>query len=273
MMRCATLEEVRLLADWAAAEGWNPGLEDAEAFLAADPGGFFVAVEGAEVIAGISVVNHDANFAFLGFYLCRPDRRGQGHGFALWKHALEHAAGRTVGLDGVADQQENYARSGFILAGASQRHEGRMDPATGQDSAIRPFDPADLDTLIALDQDAGGAGRAAFLTAWLEPRETRRTVVRSGLDGYATIRRCREGVKLGPVIAPDADAALALIRAALAELPSDKVIIDLPSWNRPLRAALQEMGFVVTFETARMYRGPAPAMQRSLQAIGTMELG
>src|SRR3954468_917648 len=37
-----SLDEVRLILDWAAAEGWNPGLHDAEAFLAADPEGFLL---------------------------------------------------------------------------------------------------------------------------------------------------------------------------------------------------------------------------------------
>ena len=32
--------EVRTVVDWAAAEGWNPGLHDARAFRVADPDGF-----------------------------------------------------------------------------------------------------------------------------------------------------------------------------------------------------------------------------------------
>ncbi len=35
IMRTATRDELDLLIDWAAAEGWNPGLHDAEAFHAA----------------------------------------------------------------------------------------------------------------------------------------------------------------------------------------------------------------------------------------------
>ena len=34
--------EMRLVADWAAAEGWNPGLADAACFAAVDPKGFLV---------------------------------------------------------------------------------------------------------------------------------------------------------------------------------------------------------------------------------------
>ena len=39
--RTATLADVQNMLDWATSEGWNPGLEDAAAFYAADPEGFF----------------------------------------------------------------------------------------------------------------------------------------------------------------------------------------------------------------------------------------
>ena len=119
--RTATLPELSRILDWAADEGWNPGIEDAEAFFAADPGGFFVADHDGTPVAAISVVNHSDSFAFLGLYICHPDWRGTGLGFALWTHAIAHAGGRTIGLDGVPAQQDNYARSGFELAGRTRR--------------------------------------------------------------------------------------------------------------------------------------------------------
>ena len=105
--RNATLAELDLILEWAASEGWNPGLEDAAAFFAADQRGFFVAVDDQDQpIAAISVVNHTADFAFLGLYIVTPSFRGQGTGLALWNHALAHAGDRTIGLDGVAAQQK-----------------------------------------------------------------------------------------------------------------------------------------------------------------------
>ena len=43
--RTMTPDDLRTVLDWAAAEGWNPGHDDATAFHAADPEGFFVAEE------------------------------------------------------------------------------------------------------------------------------------------------------------------------------------------------------------------------------------
>ena len=271
MMRVARADEIGTVLDWAAAEGWNPGLDDAAAFFAADPEGFFVTERDGAPVAAISVVNHAPDMAFLGLYLCRPEWRGQGIGFALWQHALAHAGARTVGLDGVAAQQANYAKSGFAHAGASLRYEGRLDAAASP--RVRPATPADAAAIDALDRAANGYARPGFLAGWVAATETRRTLVLDEGAGFATIRACRDGVKIGPVVAPDDRAALVLARAALAVLPADRVILDLPSSNLALQTALTRLGFAETFATARMYRGPAPRGSATLQAIATMELG
>lgn len=270
-MRVATLAEIGTVLDWAATEGWNPGLADAPAFHAADPEGFFVAeIDGAPA-AAISVVNHDADHAFLGLYLCRPAFRGLGIGYALWHHALAHAGGRTVGLDGVAAQQANYAKSGFVREGATRRFTGVLAPLA--DRGIRPVGPEDLPALIALDAAAGGVMRPAFLRAWLEPGRTRRAVVLEDQGGFAVCRLCRDGLKIGPILAPDANTALRLAGAAVAAFPPAPVSIDLPERNAALQTALTARGFTPAFETARMYRGPAPRTDGRVQAIATMELG
>lgn len=267
--RIASQTDLRLMADWAAAEGWNPGLDDAAPFHAADPAGFFLAEVGGRPVACISVVNHGPDAAFLGFYICHPDWRGQGIGKALWDHALAHAGARVVGLDGVAAQEANYALSGFVRAGASRRFTGPLEPEAAGD--VRAVTAADLPELLALDAAACGYRREAFLSVWVAPAETRRTV-RDGAEGFATIRRCREGVKIGPIIAGDPAQAMRLAHAALAELPSDQVYIDTAAGS-PLADHLRALGWQETFATARMYRGAAPEGSGRLMAIASMELG
>src|SRR5260370_17096689 len=61
-------DEIALAADWAAAEGWNPGLDDAACFVTVDPDGFFIGELDGAPAATISCVNYDERFAFLGFY-------------------------------------------------------------------------------------------------------------------------------------------------------------------------------------------------------------
>ncbi len=124
-IRPADQAGVSSMLAWAAAEGWNPGIDDASAFRRADPGGFLIGWLGDEPVASISLVRYDASFAFLGLYIVRPERRGQGHGLAMWRAALALAGERTIGLDGVVARQADYARSGFRLVRRNIRYEGR----------------------------------------------------------------------------------------------------------------------------------------------------
>ena len=50
-IRPASYRELDLALEWAAQEGWNPGLSDAECFYAADPEGFLLAFRDGELVA------------------------------------------------------------------------------------------------------------------------------------------------------------------------------------------------------------------------------
>lgn len=271
-IRSMDADDLAMVLDWAAEEGWNPGLDDAAAFYVADTEGFFLAEVRGEPVAAISVVNHSATFAFLGLYLCRPAWRGRGIGMALWRHGLAYVGDRTVGLDGVAAQEANYARSGFVRTGASIRFEGQHDGL--EVSGSRPARPEDLPQLLDLDRRATGVERERFLSAWLDPVPGRATRVVEDQDsrifGFATARACRTGCKVGPIIAADTQMALALAASPPFGGP---VAIDVPEANHALIQALVERGYRETFRTARMYRGPAPVGDGREQAIATMELG
>ncbi|MFA7633063.1 MAG: GNAT family N-acetyltransferase, partial [Thiohalomonadaceae bacterium] len=114
-IRSMNRDEVDWAIELAAAEGWNPGLSDAEAFYTQDPEGFIVGVLDGKPIGCISAIAYEGGFGFIGFYIVEPPYRGQGYGIQLWQHAIRRLQGRTIGLDGVIDQVDNYSKSGFTL--------------------------------------------------------------------------------------------------------------------------------------------------------------
>lgn len=272
--RPMTRDDLALVLDWAAEEGWNPGLDDATAFHRTDPEGFFLAIDGDTPVAAISVVNHSDRFAFLGLYLCRPSYRGRGIGFDLWSHAVGHAGDRTVGLDGVAEQQANYERSGFVRSGATTRYSGAVEPES--DPSIRPIAPADIPLAVAFEEAASGWRKEAYLSGWFTDCETRRSFVLEGLDGLqgmATIRLCRTGCKIGPLVATSPEAALRLIRHAVSCLAVDSVMMDVPAGSTDLVDLCRQLGLFAGFSTARMYRGPFQDVAHPLYAVASLELG
>jgi GNAT superfamily N-acetyltransferase len=269
--------EVDLMIEWAAAEGWNPGLGDAAPFHAADPQGFLIGRIDGEPVACISVVATGAAFGFLGLYICRPDFRGQGHGWALWEAGMARLAARTVGLDGVVAQQANYAKSGFVLAHRNVRYAGRVETDATTDPRIRPLDPGLLDPLAAFDTAHFGTPRDAFFRAWVAPggdRVVRVAVVDGAIAGYGVIRPARSGFKIGPLFAADADLAEALFRALAAEAGGETLSLDPPMVNPAAVALAERHGLTPVFETARMYKGAAPALPLDrIYGITSFELG
>lgn len=272
-VRQMTLTELEAVLDWARLEGWNPGLADAEAFYAADPKGFFVAEVAGAPVASVSVVNHSAGHAFLGLYICKPEYRGKGIGFSLWTEALRHAGTRAVSLDGVPDQQDNYARSGFVKTGRTVRYEGRLAPAS---QGTRATLPADLQMLMALDHRATGYDRGAYMEAWFAQSDTRQTRVLLAPGGgcaFATYRQCDMGVKVGPLYAHSADEAGALLQACPEAFGAGALFVDVPDGSA-LGPYLSARGFVPVFETARMTRGTAPVGDPpAFRAVTSLELG
>ncbi|MFO1314938.1 MAG: GNAT family N-acetyltransferase [Burkholderiales bacterium] len=272
-----TEADVVLAMDWAAAEGWNPGLHDAPCFRAADPGGFLVGRLDGEPIATISVVRYGASFAFLGLYIVAPAHRGNGYGLRLWRAGLARAAGRTVGLDGVVAQQDNYRKSGFALAYRNIRYQGPGGSATPLDPRIVPLSSRPRDEVIAYDRPFFPDDRTAFLRAWLAQPRARGLAIadRRGLAGYGVVRPCRRGWKVGPLCADAPELAEALLAGLAAFVPSDApLFLDAPEPNAAAVALAERRGMTVAFETARMYAGRAPHLPlRRLFGVTTFELG
>jgi hypothetical protein len=271
-------EELSLALDWAAAEGWNPGLSDAACFFAADPEGFLIAEAGGEPVGCVSAVRYGDGFGFLGFYIVRPGHRGRGHGLALWNAAMARLAPGTVGLDGVVAQQANYRRSGFALVHRNIRY-GATSPRAPRpvgDAGIRPAADWPFESLAAFDRRCFPAPREAFLRAWLgAPGHVALVATRGrALLGYGVLRPCREGSKIGPLFAEDGATARALFAALLAAAPPGPVFLDLPEPNADAVVMATEAGMAPAFETARMYAGPPPDLPIArIYGIASFELG
>jgi hypothetical protein len=268
--------ELELGIDWAASEGWNPGLHDGGSFFAADPGGFLIGLIDGEPVGMISVVTYGRGFGFLGFYIVRPQWRGRGHGLALWQAGMARLAGRVVGLDGVPAQQANYRTSGFELAWNNVRWQGAAaaHPAV---PGIEAFDAAQGDALLDYDAAMFPDDRRLFMHHWLrQPGSIVRLVRHDDVPvGLGVIRPCRSGWKIGPLFADTPRIGDGLYCALVSAVPAgDSVQLDMPAPHDEAVALARRHGLKPVFETARMYAGPAPAlpMQR-LYGVTSFELG
>ncbi len=271
--------ELDLAIDWAAAEGWNPGRHDGDCFYAADPQGFLMGMLGDEAIASISVVKYDDSFGFLGFYMVKPEFRGQGYGFQLWQAGLAYLQGCNIGLDGVVAQQQNYLKSGFQLAYRNIRFQGisTVPESTSLSAEIVPLSSLPISSVIAYDRACFPADRPTFLNCWLAQLESHALgiMANAALAGYGVIRRCRAGYKIGPLFADTPEGAEALFQSLIAQVPSEQTVyLDVPEVNGAAITLAERHQMTRSFETARMYTQTPPALPLDrIFGVTTFELG
>lgn len=274
----ASSDDIAMLRTWAAQEQWNPGVHDGTAFHAADPGGFFVGRLDGEPISSISAVRYGTGFGFIGFYITRPEFRGQGYGIQVWRTGMDHLAGRTIGLDGVVDQQDNYRKSGFRPAWNNIRFEGVPTGEAELPSGVRLVDARTLPfpELAGYDRRFFPAARDAFLSCWIghSGNTARAAVDASGLRGLAVLRPAGAASRIGPFYADSPEVAAALLHTLAATAPGQPVAVDVPDVNDASVHLMKSCGMVPSFETARMYTGPAPEVRLDgIFGVSSLELG
>lgn len=270
--------EVELAIEWAAREGWNPGIHDAECFYAADPNGFLIGLLNDEPIATISAVQYGNSFGFIGLYIVKPEYRGKGYGTQILQAAIQYLEGRNIGLDGVVAQQDNYRKFGFKLAYRNVRYEGQGGTVAPESSdefvslSSLPF--AEVD---AYDRAFFPESRTNFLKSWINQADCKALgIMQNGhLAGYGVLRKCRFGYKIGPLFADTPELAESLFLKLCAGLGvSESFYLDVPEVNRAAIELAERHGMRVVFETARMYTGPEPDMSLNrLYGVTSFELG
>lgn len=275
--RMTSQEMASTCIEWAYNEGWNPGLGDGECFYNADPNGFFAGILNGEIVATISAVAYDQSFGFIGFYIVKPEFRGLGYGKRLWDKAISYLSTQNIGLDGVLEQQDNYKKSGFKLAYKNVRYKGISQKSQLYSKQVIPYDVNYFDLLCKFDRMFFPVDRKRFIKDWTEqPNSTTWIVLEDGnIQGYVTMRKCREGYKIGPLFARKHETALGLLKTCFG-FPNNgsSIYLDVPEVNQlGIKLALQ-FDMEPVFGTARMYTLEPPKVNlKGIYGVTTFELG
>ena len=276
VIRSMTRKDLDLAVEWAAAEGWNPGLHDADSFFVTDPEVFFMAWLGAEPVGCISAVAYDEHFGFIGFFIVKPAYRGHRVGPELGATAIRYLGARNIGQDGVEAKIKDYEHFGFKLAYNNIRFEGVSSPANPS-AALIPINQVPFEQLAAFDDTCFPVPRRTFLSAWL--RQTGSTgwakADRGILKGFGIIRPCRKGFKVGPLFALDPISAKELLQTLTGRLPPGApYYLDIPAPNTNAMALARDFGLAPVFKTARMYNQTIPPLPLDrIYGVTTFELG
>ena len=129
------------------------------------------------------------------------------------------------------------------------------------DDVVAVTDERQRAALLALDQSVWGIERAALLRNFLA-RPSTRAWLAADASGFAVLRAGRRAQQLGPIVAADENAALALLDRALGAA-TGTVFVDVPSHWPTLAGALAGRGFVRQRPFVRMALGDTQALGAS----------
>jgi GNAT superfamily N-acetyltransferase len=257
--------EIRLLAPddvpfsvgQTAREGWTTTADDFAIHLEHDPSGCFLASIAEEPVAIVTATRYRAT-GWIGNLIVVPERRGRGIGSLLMEHAMAHL--RSLGADTLRLEADPpgipiYRRLGFVDEFDSPRfHRDVSARLTAPPAA--PLADADLPAVAAFDEPRFGDDRSRLLPLLLgRARLAFRVPRRGAIAGYLMALPGRHGMRIGPWVAEEPEAARDLLLAALASARSGSVTLAVPGPNTAARTIVLDAGFRETPSSLRMLCG------------------
>jgi len=134
-IRTMRSDEIAIAIEFAALEGWNPGLHDGACFHAADPGGFLVAECLGQPVGCIAAVSYAGRFGFIGLYIVARLTQILGHPLSLASRP-----GRGTMFRLVLQPTDPQAAGERALASVAQMLPGRPRPPSSPlaEAVLRP---------------------------------------------------------------------------------------------------------------------------------------
>ena len=178
-------------------------------------------------------------------------------------------------MDGVVAMQPFYNRGGFETSFRDERYE-RTGEVFESNPNVSPYTTKNLTAILDYDFQCMGFNRKRFLMPWIEQPQgqTLTYEINQELQGFAVIRKCHVGFKIGPLFADYDSVAEALYKACLTFGKGEPVFIDIPMNNESAIALVKKYQAQYVFECARMYLGIPPKTQMSkVFGITSFELG
>lgn len=239
-----------------------------------------VAERDGQIIATAQRWRWGQRHATIGLVIVTPACQGRRIGHRLMSALLDGLDNHTVLLHATAEGRGLYERLGFVRTGEMRQHQGIAQPtpliALPAGWRLRPAGLNEAADLRRLDAQARGMPRDALIDDLLASADACVVLDDDGeARGFAMLRRFGRGHAIGPVVAPDAESAKALI-AHLAGINAGhftRIDIDFDSG---LAEWLESIGLLRVDAPTTMVRGApltTPPGGPTLFAIVTQAMG
>jgi predicted N-acetyltransferase YhbS len=250
--------DLRRCTALAADRGWLPEKPKWSMLLAASEVFGIDAPDGKGLAGAVVLTRWAPDLAAVGMMLVATRYGRRGLGQALMEHLLR-AAGEdcTVTLFATDMGRPLYAKLGFDPVRESVSYAGRLKVPVAPKEGVRPAAKADLPAILAVDRAAFGADRERILSRL--PGFADHVAVfdsGNGIEGHAAAWRNHvTSTVIGPLVAPDGEAAKCLVRYLAANARTQVVRLDLDPDRPELPGWAQAHGLAPVARTLVMARG------------------
>ena len=243
--RPLTPDDGATLHELSVSVSWPHRLRDL-AFLIEVGDGFVARDEIGRAVGSAMYFPMGEDFAMIGMMMTTPRLQCQGAGRWLLRKVMERCTGRDLRLNATRQAYRLYESAGFRPVRTIHLHQGIVRrfplPPTPQGALLRESGPEDFDVIASLDLAAFGADRRAILRA-IMPECEGLILERDGAPvGFALGREFGRGWLVGPAVAADEAAALAMIAPLVARRAGGFVRVDTGQDTAALNGFLLEAG-------------------------------
>ena len=234
--------------------------------LAFDLGQGFVACDGIGRILGTAMWwPLGEAFAAIGMVIVSPRLQARGAGRRLMEAIQAATAGRNLRLNSTREGHRLYLSLDFEPVGSIFQHQGIAKAPAGVDAALQgqvhAVERADWPEIAALDARSFGADRSAVYEKLSEVAQG--TLIRQDgrIAGFALCRPFGRGHVVGPVLAPDDAAAIALAAPHVQRHAGKFLRADTPFQEGAFAEFLDRSGLANYDKATTMVRGAALSPQ------------
>jgi predicted GNAT family N-acyltransferase len=239
-----------------------------------------VAERDGQIIATAQRWRWGPRHATIGLVIVTPACQGRRIGHRLMSALLDGLDNHTVLLHATAEGRGLYERLGFVRTGEIRQHQGIAQPtpliALPAGWRLRPAGLNEAADLRRLDAQARGMPRDALIDDLLASADACVVLDDDGeARGFAMLRRFGRGHVIGPVVAPDAESAKALIAHLAGVNAGHFTRIDI-DFDSGLAEWLESIGLLRVDAPTTMMRGApltTPLGGPTLFAIVTQAMG
>ncbi|MEW4282955.1 GNAT family N-acetyltransferase [Priestia koreensis] len=233
---------------------WDYSREDLETIMST--GRIFAhQTEQGEIVSSGALVTYGGKMTCIGMVIVHPNYQGVGLGTEIMRHCLSLLGNQSAMLIATEEGKPMYEKLGFLTVSAVRKYFCVAPVRNSKHDFIKPYDSLDLSSVLRLDAEAFGDERQSFLRKRIE-QATKRRVLRKSEEicGFGLAVETSQNLILGPIVAPTAEDAVALVRD-LVQGYRGKLRIDVPTEQKSFQQLLEQSGFVFVNEPPIMIYG------------------